>query len=120
MNAVLPIWIELLVAFLLICTGLFALFAAWGTVRLQDFFQRMHPPALLTTAASWCITLASVIYFTQYTGHLALKTWLIIIMLSISAPISAMMLARAALFRNRQTRPETTPPPLMPRNKDLT
>ena len=51
MNTTLPLWVEWTVSILLVISGLSALIAAWGMVRLKDFFQRMHPPALGFTAA---------------------------------------------------------------------
>ena len=38
--------IELLVAALLLASGVLLLVAAIGLVRLPDFFQRMHAPAI--------------------------------------------------------------------------
>ncbi len=119
MNQVLSIWVELLVSLLLVVSGIFTLLAAWGMIRLKTFFQRMHPPALISTAASWSVTLASVVYFSAVTEALALTTWLIIIVLSITAPITTLMLARAALFRKRQADEPGLPPPLQPHSDEL-
>ena len=45
----LPLWVEVLVAILLLLSSLFALLGAIGLLRMKDFFQRMHPPALAST-----------------------------------------------------------------------
>ena len=45
---------------------------------------------------------------------LALHVWLVIIVLSITAPVTTIVLARAALFRRRQAG-DALPPPLLPR-----
>ena len=42
---VLPLWVEVIVAVLLVLSSLFALIGAIGLLRMKDFFQRMHPPA---------------------------------------------------------------------------
>ena len=42
-----PLWAEILVSLLLLANAVFTLAAAIGLVRLQSFFQRMHPPALI-------------------------------------------------------------------------
>ena len=47
-----PLWVEVIVAALLVLSGLFVLISAIGFVRLPDFFLRMHPPALAYTFAS--------------------------------------------------------------------
>ncbi len=97
----LPPWPEVVVALLLLASGLVALVAALGLVRLPDFFSRMHAPALASTLGAWLITFASIIHFSTRGGGLALHVWLIIIVLSITAPVTTVVLARAALFRRR-------------------
>src|SRR5690606_36581143 len=80
-------------------------------LRLPDFFLRMHEPALASTLAAWIVTLASIVHFSSRGGGLSLHTWLIIIVLSITAPVTTIVLARAALFRRRQAG-DALPPPL--------
>ncbi|RYF39216.1 MAG: Na+/H+ antiporter subunit G [Comamonadaceae bacterium] len=101
MSGAVPMWIELLVAALLLANGVAALVGAIGLVRLKDFFQRMHPPALAYTLGAWCVSLASILYFSMMEGRLALHAWLIIILLSVATPVTTTLLARAALFRMR-------------------
>ena len=102
MPAALPAVAEMGVALLLVGSGLVVLVAALGLWRLPDFFLRMHAPALASTLAAWIVTLASIVHFSTRGGGLALHVWLIIIVLSITAPVTTVMLARAALFRRRQ------------------
>ena len=79
-----PLWAEILVSLLLLASAVFTLAAAIGLVRLQSFFQRMHPPALIYTGAAWCVTLASITYFSAQGHGLVLHVWIIIILLSIT------------------------------------
>ncbi len=102
---------ELIVAALLMFSGAVVLTAAIGLHRLPDFFARMHAPALASTLGVWIVALASVIHFSARAGELRLHVWLIIIVLSISAPITTIVLARAALFRRRQAG-DSLPDPL--------
>ncbi len=115
MNGEVSIWTEIVVATLLVLSAVFCLSAAWGLVRLRSFFQRMHPPALASTGSAWCVTLASIVYFTELNGEIHLHTWLIIILLSITVPVTAMLLGRAALFRGRQAGNQGLPPALQPK-----
>ena len=110
-----PMWAEIVVAVLLLVSALFTVVAAIGLVRLKDFFQRMHPPALVFVWGSWCVSLASIIYFSALAHGPELHVWLIIILLSITVPITTALLARAALFRGRQAG-QQLPPALQPRN----
>lgn len=92
---------ELSVAVLLLGSGIVVFIAALGLYRLPDFFARMHAPALASTLAAWVVTLASIIHFSARAGELRLHVWLIIILLSITAPVTTIVLSRAALFRRR-------------------
>ncbi|MGE7992722.1 Na+/H+ antiporter subunit G [Pseudomonas sp. NPDC089554] len=97
----LPFWLELTTAALLLVGSLFALIGAVGMVRLKDYFQRMHPPALASTIGAWCVSLASILYFSWLKQEAVLHAWLIPILLSITVPVTTLLLARAALFRKR-------------------
>lgn len=110
----LPFWVEVAVAVLLILSGLFVMISALGFVCLRDFFLRMHPPALAYTFGSWCVALASILYFSVIESRAMLHPWLIIIMLSITVPVTTVLLARVALYRRRTTGTANTPPPLSP------
>lgn len=103
-------WSEIVVALLLLGSGLVVLAAALGLWRLPNFFARMHAPALASTLAAWIVTLASIIHFSVRAGELSLHVWLIIIILSITAPVTTIVLARAALFRRRQSGDDLPPP----------
>lgn len=113
MNLV-PFWVEVAVAGLLVSSGLFVLISALGYLRLPDFFLRMHPPALAYTFGSWCVTLAGILYFSAIESRAVLHPWLIIILLSMTVPVTTVLLARVALFRRRLAGEGDTPPPLTP------
>lgn len=106
-----PPLVEIVVAGLLLASGAVVLVAALGLWRLPNFFLRMHAPALASTLAAWIVAFASVIHFSVHEGGLALHVWLIIIVLSITSPVTTIVLARAALFRRRQAG-DALPPPL--------
>lgn len=101
---------ELGVATLLLASGVVVLVAALGLWRLPDFFTRMHAPALASTLGAWLVTFASILHFSTRGAGLSLHVWLIIIVLSITAPVTTLVLARAALFRRRQAGDDLPPP----------
>ena len=101
MNAELSLWVEVPVAILLVLSSLFALIGATGLLRMKDYFQRMHPPALASTLGAWSVALASIIYFSALKSAPVLHAWLIPILLAITVPVTTLQLARAALFRKR-------------------
>jgi multicomponent K+:H+ antiporter subunit G len=112
MNGGAAFWVEALIAVLLMLSGVFVVISAIGFLRLQDFFLRMHPPALAYTFSSWCVTLAGILYFSMLEARPVLHPWLIIILLSITVPVTTLLLARVALFRRRSAAIAGTPPPL--------
>jgi multicomponent K+:H+ antiporter subunit G len=50
------------------------------------------------------VALASIIYFSGLKSSPVLHAWLIPILLSITMPVTTLLLARAALFRKRMSR----------------
>jgi multicomponent K+:H+ antiporter subunit G len=110
--SMLPFWMEAVVATLLVSSGVFVVISAIGFSSLPDFFLRMHPPALAYTFGSWSVTLASILYFSFIESRAVLHPWLIIITLSITVPVTTLLLARVALFRRRAAGAADTPPPL--------
>ena len=109
-----PLWTEVVVAALLVLSGVFVLLSAIGFLRLRDFFLRMHPPALAYTFGSWCVALGAILYLSMVEARPMLHPWLIVILLSITVPVTTLLLARVALFRRRTAGAADTPPPLTP------
>ncbi|MCK9515339.1 MAG: monovalent cation/H(+) antiporter subunit G [Ottowia sp.] len=115
MMPAIPVWAEVIVAVLLLVSAVFVLGAAWGVVRMDSYFLRMHPPALVYTGATWSVCLASIIYFSMQNQALQLRAWVIVILLAITVPITTVLLSRAGLFRARtQGQRNSVPPPLHP------
>ena len=118
MNTGVSFAVELVVAVLLVMSGIFVVISAIGVLRLQDFFLRMHPPALAYTVGSWCVALAGIVYFSARESRLVVHPWLVAIMLCITVPVTTLLLARVALFRRRIAGAADTPPRLTMR-RDL-
>lgn len=113
MSVGIPLWAQVAVAVLLVLSGVFVLISAVGFLRLPDFFLRMHPPALAYTFGSWCVALASVVYFSIRESRIALHP-LLTLVLCVTVPVTTLLLARVALFRRRLAGQADTPPPLSP------
>ncbi|MGV8920147.1 MAG: Na+/H+ antiporter subunit G [Pseudomonas sp.] len=105
----LPFWAQVITALLLLASSLFALTGALGLLRMKDFFQRMHPPALASTLGAWCVALASIIYFSALNNEPVLHASLIPVLLAITVPVTTLLLARTGLFRHR-TAGDDVPP----------
>jgi multicomponent K+:H+ antiporter subunit G len=89
---------DLLAAFLLLLGAGFALVGSIAMVRLPDIFTRLHGPTKATTLGVGGVLLASLLYFSTR-GSLSVHELLVSIFLFITAPVSAHLIARAALHR---------------------
>ncbi|GAB3373685.1 cation:proton antiporter [Azotobacter armeniacus] len=92
-----PFWIEALISLFLVIGSLFALIGAIGLYRLPDFFTRLHGPTKATTLGVGGMVIASMIFFGSRSEGLSLHELLITLFLFITAPVSAHMLAKAAM-----------------------
>ncbi|MFP4614714.1 MAG: Na+/H+ antiporter subunit G [Thiohalorhabdus sp.] len=88
--------IELIVAaFLLIGAG-FAFIGSLGLARLPDFYARLHGPTKATTLGVGGMLIASMVHFSAASGW-SLHELLVILFLFLTAPVSAHLMAKAAL-----------------------
>jgi multicomponent K+:H+ antiporter subunit G len=91
------LWLEILICALLLLGSGFVLIGAIGLYRLPDFFTRLHGPTKATTLGVGGVVVASLIFFSAGERTLSSHELLISLFLFISAPVSAYMLAKAAV-----------------------
>ncbi|HLM53311.1 MAG TPA: Na+/H+ antiporter subunit G [Pseudoxanthomonas sp.] len=89
--------LELLLSALLAIGCFFVLVGSFGLVKLSDFFKRLHGPTKATTLGVGCILIASIAHHAALGNGVGLRELLITVFLFITAPISAHLLAKAAL-----------------------
>ena len=107
--AVLPLWLEVIVAILVLMGAAMALLGSLGLLRLRSFFERVHAPSIIATMGCWLIMHGTVIYFSVADHRLALHALLIAVFVAVSVPIMSVFLMRAALFRARQMGQDVPP-----------
>lgn len=93
--------VEFVVALLILLGAAFALLGSVGLARLPDFFTRLHGPTKATTLGVGAMVLASAVYFTATQEGFSLHEIAVMLFLFITAPVSAHLLAKAALHRNK-------------------
>ncbi len=103
-----PLWAALPAGVLLIAAGLLAVIGSFGLLRMPDFFTRMHPPAMGTTLGTGCVLVASMLVSSAAVGRPVVHELLITLFVVMTAPVTAMLLARAAVYR-RDRRSRTAP-----------
>jgi len=88
--------IEWLAAGLLLVCAFFLLVGAIGLVRLPDFFMRLHAPTKASTLGVGGALLASMLVSTAE-GRDGFAELLIALFVFVTAPVSANLMAQAAL-----------------------
>lgn len=89
--------LELIISTLLILGGIFVLIGSIGLLRLQDLYARLHAPTKATTLGLGGILVASMVYMYHTRGHVSINELLITLFLIITAPVTAHILAKAAM-----------------------
>ncbi|MFP4639882.1 MAG: Na+/H+ antiporter subunit G [Guyparkeria sp.] len=89
---------DLIISFLILFGAAFVLLGSLGLAKLPSFFMRLHGPTKASTLGVGSILLASAIYFSTR-GGLSVHEVLILVFLFLTAPISALLMARAGLHR---------------------
>lgn len=98
----LPAWAAVVTATLLFVGATMTLIGSLGLLRLKDFYERLHAPTLGTTLGTGCIALASMIYFSALQSRPVLHEILIVVLVTVTTPVTLMVLVRAALFRDKE------------------
>ncbi len=106
--------------FLVVGAGL-TLLGAVGLVRLDSFYDRIHAPTLGTSWGAAGMVMASMIMFTATASRPVFHEILIGVFVTVTTPVTLMMLGRASLYRDRSERnpevprmavgPDLPPPP---------
>jgi multicomponent K+:H+ antiporter subunit G len=108
----LPLWAALVASFLVLLGASLTLVGAIGLVRLKTFYDRLHAPSLGATWGTGGILLASILLFSVLQSRLVLHEVLIAVFLTVTTPVTLMLLGRAALYRDRSENVADPPPPI--------
>jgi multicomponent K+:H+ antiporter subunit G len=88
---------ELIISILLMSGGVFVLVGSIGLLRLRDLYVRLHAPTKATTLGLGGILAGSIVYMYQTQGYISINELLITLFLVITAPVTAHILAKAAM-----------------------
>jgi multicomponent K+:H+ antiporter subunit G len=106
----LPVWAAFIVALLVLAGGALTLIGSLGLLRMKSFYDRVHPPTLGSTMGMALIVLGSIVCFSVLRSRLSVHELLIGIFVTLTTPVTFMLLARAALYRDRAERRLDMPP----------
>lgn len=89
-------------AVLVLAGALLAFIGSLGLLRMKTFFERVHPPTMGTTLGTAFVLAGSMLYFTALESRLVLHEILIGVFMTLSTPVTYVLLGRAALRRERK------------------
>lgn len=95
--------VEIVLSLLILIGGVFTLIGSIGLAKLTDFYQRLHGPTKASTLGVGAILIASALYF-SFTETLSLHEVLVTVFLFITAPVGALLMAKAAIHLQKKTK----------------
>ncbi|WP_245584240.1 monovalent cation/H(+) antiporter subunit G [Silanimonas lenta] len=101
-----PLWLDLLVAALLVAGAGFTLVGAFGLLKLGDLLKRLHGPTKASTLGVGLSLLASMLWF-AWEGNWTGREFLVTAFVFVTAPVSAHLMVTAAM----RVVPGCAPPP---------
>ncbi len=99
--AELPVFTALVTAALILLGATLALTGSIGLLRLGNFYDRVHAPTMGSTLGTGLILIASMVLFSALELRLVLHEILIAVFMTVTTPVTYMLLVRAALHRDR-------------------
>ncbi|MFO1363372.1 MAG: monovalent cation/H(+) antiporter subunit G [Burkholderiales bacterium] len=97
----LPSFVAFVIALLVVLGAVLTLIGALGLLRLRSFYDRVHAPTLGTTLGTGLVLIASLTLFSALQSRPVLHEILIGVFMTITTPVTFMLLVRAALHRDR-------------------
>lgn len=105
----LPLWAAILAAILVLVGAGITFIGSLGLVRMKTFYDRIHSPTMGTTGGTAFILLASICVMSVVQSRAVVHEILIFVFVSLTTPVTLMLLARAALYRDRVEGDENVP-----------
>lgn len=88
-------------AFLVLAGAALSFTGALGLLRLKTFYERVHPPTMGTTLGTGLVLIGSMLWFSALESRPVLHEVLIGVFMTLTTPVTYMLLVRAALHRDR-------------------
>ena len=92
---------ETAVSFLILVGAFFLFVGSLGLAKLPDLMRRLHAPTKATTLGIGSMLIASMLYFWVVEANPSIHELLITLFLFLTAPVTAQMIAKACILRER-------------------
>ena len=96
-----PAWAALLTSLFILVGATITLIGSLGLLRLGTFYARVHAPTLGTSLGMGSILVGSALYFSVIEARPVVHEILIAVFVTLTTPVTLMLLVRAALYRDR-------------------
>lgn len=98
------IFVEIVISLLILIGAFFLFVGSLGLAKLPDLMRRLHGPTKATTLGVGSMLIASMLYFWVFEENPSVHELLITLFLFLTAPVTAQMIAKAHILRERQVR----------------
>lgn len=105
----LSLWVALPVAVLVLVGAALALIGSLGLLQLRRFYDRIHAPTLGTTLGIGSILIGSMLYFSATQTRVVVHEVVIAVFMIMTTPVTLILLARAALYRDQRENSSEVP-----------
>ena len=102
------LYLEILAIIFLLIASFFLVTGAIGLFRLPDLFMRLHAPTKSSTLGLGSVLIASIILSITF-GRFGMAEILITLLAFITAPVSANLMAQAAIHLNLRSQSGEVP-----------
>lgn len=96
------LFVEWLVIILLLLGAFFLMVGSIGLAKLPDFYTRLHAPTKASTLGIGAVLIASTLFFSVTQDGISVKELVITLFLFITAPITAHMMGKAAMHKEKK------------------
>lgn len=103
------LWMAIPIAVLVVLGSTLTLIGAWGFYRLRSFYDRLHAPTLGTSWGTAGVVLASALLASHIQRQTILHELVIGFCITVTIPVTLMLLGRASLYRDRAEKSANLP-----------
>jgi multicomponent K+:H+ antiporter subunit G len=94
-------FLAVIIALLVVLGAALALIGSVGLLRLNSFYERIHPPTMGTTLGLGLTLIASMLLFSALESRAVFHEVVIAVFMVVTTPVTFMLLVRAARLRDR-------------------
>ena len=109
MTSIATIIVEAVISLTILAGAFFLFVGSLGLAKLPDLMRRLHGPTKATTLGIGAMLIASMLSFLILEGKPSIHELLITLFLVLTAPVSAQMIAKAHILRDKQAQEMLSP-----------